>query len=171
MPNPVAASVCLSSNQRQILEQLSRKSTNSYRLVRRCKIILMAADGHTNSAIARQLELNRSQISLWRCRWVEATEKLEDMETDGISDSVLRQSIIMLLSDHPRPGTPAKFSVDQIVSIVALACEVPASSQRPISHWTPTALADEAVKRGIVDQISSRSVGRFLKASRFATPS
>lgn len=171
MPSPFAAKLSLSSNQRQILEHLSGQTTNPYRLVRRCKIILMAADGYTNSAIARQLELNRPQVSSWRHRWVEAMEQLQSMEADGISELALRQSIITLLSDRLRPGAPAKFSVDQMVSIVALACELPASSQRPISHWTPRELADEAVNRGIVEKISTRSVGRFLKASGFATAS
>lgn len=30
---------------------------------------------------------------------------------------------------------------EQIVQIVAVACEQPASSGRPISHWTPRELA------------------------------
>jgi putative transposase len=46
---------------------------------------------------------------------------------------------------------------------VALACEPPPGSDRPVSHWTPRELADEAVKRAIVPAISPRSVGRFLK--------
>lgn len=169
MPNPYAASIELSSKQRQILEQLSRQTTNSYRLVRRCKIVLMAAEGHSNSAIARHLDLHRPQVSTWRSRWLDAMEQFEQLEADGVSDSALRQHILTLLSDRPRPGAPATFSVDQIVSIVALACELPASSERPISHWTPRELADEAVKRGIVKEISPRSVGRFLKASGSAT--
>ena len=61
--------------------------------------------------------------------------------------------------------------MEQITLIVALACELPASSGRPISHWTPRELTQEAVKRGIVEQISPRSVGRFLKRGRLATAS
>jgi len=37
-----------------------------------------------------------------------------------------------------------------------------------VSTWTPRELADEAVKRGIVEQISPRTVERFLKGERFA---
>jgi transposase-like protein len=36
---------------------------------------------------------------------------------------------------------------------------------RPVTHWTPRELADEAVKRKIVSSISPRHVGRFLKKS------
>jgi putative transposase len=51
------------------------------------------------------------------------------------------------------------------MQIIALACERPNESDRPVSSWTPTELADEAVKRGIVEHISARTVGRFLTVS------
>ena len=69
------------------------------------------------------------------------------------------------------PGTPATFTLEQIVQIIAIACEEPTISERPISHWSPTEIADEAIKRGIVEQISVRSVGRFLKGGCPPTPS
>ncbi len=92
-------------------------------------------------------------------------------EAEGSSEAELRQRIEAVLSDEMRSGTGAKFNVEQIVQIVALACELPASSSRPISHWSPGELAQEAVKRGIVEQISPRSVGRFLKRGRPTTAS
>jgi putative transposase len=75
------------------------------------------------------------------------------------------------LSDEQRSARRAKFSLEQIVQIVAVACEQPESSRRPISHWTPKELAAEVVKRGIVQEISPGSVGRFLKRGDIATPS
>jgi len=45
--------------------------------------------------------------------------------------------------------------------MVALACESRQASGYPVSHWTPTELATESIKRGIVEQISPRSVGLF----------
>jgi hypothetical protein len=54
---------------------------------------------------------------------------------------------------------------------MALACEDPKASSLPISHWTPTELAKEAIRRGIVESISPRSVGRFLKGGRSPAPS
>ena len=53
--------------------------------------------------------------------------------------------------------------------IMALACETPALSDRPVSNWTPRELADEAVKRGIVEQISPRTVERFLTVRAIVT--
>ncbi len=58
----------------------------------------------------------------------------------------------------------------RLLQIMALACETPASSDRPVSAWTPHELADEAVKRGIVSTISARTVERFLKGERFTAP-
>jgi hypothetical protein len=67
------------------------------------------------------------------------------------------------LADEPRPGTPATFTPEQICAIMALACEPPEQSDLPLSHWSQSELAREAVRRGIVDSISHGSVGRFLK--------
>lgn len=72
------------------------------------------------------------------------------------------RKIVLVLADEQRRGNPGKFRLEEIVQIVALAsCELPQTSQRPVSHWTPTELAQEAIKRGIVKEISPRSVGRF----------
>ena len=45
---------------------------------------------------------------------------------------------------------------------MAVACELPEQSDRPITHWTTRELADEVIKREIVPSISVRTVGRFL---------
>src|SRR6476620_12210923 len=92
-------------------------------------------------------------------------------EAKGLNDKQLTQLIISVLQDRERPGTPVTFSTEQVVQIVALACENPNKSGRPVSHWTPAELADEAVKRGIVEEISPRSVGRFLKRGDSQTSS
>jgi hypothetical protein len=77
------------------------------------------------------------------------------------------------LSDAPRSGAPATFTPEAICQIIALACEDPATIDVPISHWSQSELARQAVERGIVKSISHGSVGRFLKkrltSSRTAT--
>ena len=90
--------------------------------------------------------------------------------SEAVSDKQLRKMIENILSDAPRPGTPKFFGVEQVVQIVALACEDPKKSLRPVSHWTPTELAQEAKKRGIVEKISPRSVGRFLRMKLLYNP-
>jgi len=88
-----------------------------------------------------------------------------------MDDEGLRRKIILVLMDEQRQGNPGKFSLEEIVQIVALACELPATSELPVTHWTPRELAQIAVKRGIVKEISPRSVGRFLKSSDVKTTS
>jgi hypothetical protein len=46
--------------------------------------------------------------------------------------------------------------------VIALACELPASSGVPLSRWSASELAQEAIKRGIVEQISGLTVWRWL---------
>jgi hypothetical protein len=46
---------------------------------------------------------------------------------------------------------------------VALACEAPGQSDRPISQWTGREIADEIKQRNIVAQISPRHASRLLK--------
>jgi hypothetical protein len=46
---------------------------------------------------------------------------------------------------------------------MALACEAPGESGRPISQWSTTELAAEIVRRGLVDTISPRHAARLLK--------
>ena len=67
------------------------------------------------------------------------------------------------LKDAARRGAPARIAPEQICAIVALACERPEDVGVPLSHWSASDLAREAVRRGIIDTISPRSVGRFFK--------
>jgi transposase len=79
-------------------------------------------------------------------------------------------SIEERLADLPRPGAPARITAEQVCQIIAMACEHPGESGRPISQWTQREIADEIMKRGIVDRISPRHAGRFLKGGRPSAP-
>jgi hypothetical protein len=87
---------------------------------------------------------------------------LDAAEQREASAKDLEKLIIGILTDEDRCGAPPKFTPEQIARIIALACESPADSGIPVSHWTPPELAREAVKRGIVESISARQVDRFL---------
>lgn len=143
-----------------------RRATSSQRLVRRAQIILAAADGLNNEQIARELGLKRNTVRTWRDRWLAAGPRLAVAEAEGVEDSGLTRCILLEFEDDPRAGAPATFSAEQICQIIAVACEPPATSGRPVTHWTPAELADEAIKRGIVPNISTRTVGRFLGSGR-----
>lgn len=154
--------VQLTGKQKALLEQIVRRQTNPQHLVRRARIILTIARGTNNSRAGARLELDRETIRIWRERWSEAAPYLLAAETADMSDKELLACLEIVLADAARPGAPATFTPEQIVQIVALACEDPQESGRSITHWTRRELADEAIKRGIVEDISPRSVGRFL---------
>ena len=167
----VSPTVTLTARQRACVEQIARRQTNPQRLVRRAKLLWTMDAGANHSQIARQMHLTRGTVCLWRQRWLALSPKLAQGEAEGLSDKALLRMIEEGLTDQPRPGAPATFTAEQIVQIVAVACEPPEESARPISHWTPREVAEEVRKRGIVETISTRSVGRFLKSGRFETPS
>lgn len=164
------ATLPLSPTLRALLQRLCQRHTASQRLVRRAQLLLALADTPSVACVARQLHLTRTTVRLWRDRWRQAVPNLEQAEQDGTAESQLLAWLEVCLDDAARPGAPATFTPEQIVRIVALACEPPAQSGRPISHWTARELADEAQQRQIVPRISPRSVGLFLKGGRPPTP-
>ncbi len=170
MPHPSAIPLKVSSVQQEVLQHLVRCSTSPQRLVRRGKIMLAAAAGASNTKITQDLHVDHETVRLWRARWGTAQSRLEAIEATG-KPKLLKQAIEVLLADEQRPGAPATFTLEHFMQIMALACEKPEAADRPVSAWTPRELADEAVKRGIVTQISPRTVERFLKAEHPAAPS
>jgi putative transposase len=162
MPIPQAKVIQLSEREQRMLEAIQRQSSVPQWLVKRSAVILKAASGATTSSIAAASGQRRDTVQRWRDRWYASQAEREQAE----NDKALRQVIEQTLADGPRQGAPATFSAEQIVQIVALACEVPEASGYPVSHWTPREVRQEAIKRGIVDQISERQVGRFLERGR-----
>ncbi len=163
---PVSPQVTLTARQRACLEQIARRQTSPQRLVRRAKILLAMEAGANHCQIARQMHLNRGTVRAWCQRWLAFSPKLEQAEMAGLSDKALTTTIEEVLTDKLRLGAPATFTAEQIVQIVAVACEPPEESGRPLSHWTPREVAEEVRTRGMVNAISTRSVGRFLQSGR-----
>lgn len=159
-----AEEVKLTDKERAELERIVRQHKSPQRLVRRAKIILKAGEGRSNREIARQMETDRWTVNWWRKRWLKNEKKLESVQTEGVDEKALKGVIREALSDDPRTGAPSRFTAEQIVQMVAVACEKPEESGRPVSNWTPRELKEEVIKRGIVETISVRSVGRFLKS-------
>lgn len=132
-------------------------------MVERSRIILMSAQGVSNIDQARRLDVDRQRTRRWRTRWVVNEERLAEAERAGASDKDLAKLMASLLADNERPGVPPKFTAEQLTQLIGLACEAPEQSGRPVTHWTPPELADEMIKRGIVESISPRHVDRILK--------
>lgn len=159
-----AAKIPLSEKQLAILQQITHERTAPVRLVQRCRIILLGFEGRLNEDIAADVHLHRRQVGLWRRRWQQSFEALIAIEC-GESTAALRDAIEDILSDAPRPGSPGTFTAEQVTQIIAIACEPPANSGRPITHWTGWEIADEAAKRGIVESISVSQVNRYLRSA------
>ena len=163
MPLPEAKTIEVSPQERAVLEHMVRQANNPQWLVTRAKIILGAATGQSNRRMAAEMHLTRNTVRLWRERWQTTREQRAAVAAEEKPERSLREIIEATLRDAYRSGTPVKFSAEQVVQIVAISCEAPSVSGIPISHWTPKEVATEAIRRGIVDQISERQVGRFLK--------
>lgn len=156
-----AAKIQISEKQQLILEEFSRSRTVAQCVVQRSTIILRGFQKRLNEEIAVEVKLNRQQVGVWRQRWRDTWESLCVWECN--QPQRLREAILDVLSDAPRPGAPPTFHADQVARIVALACESPKLSGRPINHWTLTELRDEVLARKIVETISRAQVGRFLQ--------
>jgi len=159
-PAPV---VNLSARQRRILERMAGSRTLAQRLVERARMIISAHDGLSGTAIAAHMGVDGQRPRRWRRRWAAAAPAINEAESAGASDRDLRTRIAEALSDAPRPATPPKFSAEAVAQLISLACEPPADSGLPITHWTPAELAEEAHNRGIVEEISPRHLDRLLK--------
>ena len=155
----MSALVCpvpvLSEAEAEELERIVRKRTSPQRLVERARIILLCAQGQGIAAIARRLGVVENTVNIWRQRWAERCAG----------------PAAQRLSDAARPGGPARIRPEQICRILALACEEPQAHGLPLTHWTQQALASEAMRQGMVEVVSQRSVGRFLKSRGLAAAS
>jgi transposase len=157
-----AAKVFITERQQEVLLDLVNSRTTPLRLVQRATIVIRAFAGVDNGDIAQEIGLGPDAVGLWRRRWAQVWPRLTVFEClENRAD--LRRAIAAVLDDKPRSGNPGKFTPEQITRILALACEPPEKSGRPITHWTNAELADEAIKQRIVPSISAAQVGRYLR--------
>jgi len=140
--------ITLSDTDQQALEKLVNRPSTPQQIAQRARIVLKAALGQNNAEIARSLDISIKMARHWRHYWVETTEQ--------------SKTVMERLRDRQRPGSPLKFTLEQQVECMAMACRDPMEYGRPISHWSTHELADELIKLGIVEQISPRQVGRWL---------
>jgi len=147
-----ARPITLTVEERQGLETVVRRHKSGQQVVIRARIVLAAGDGRSIRGTAEEVGLSRESVRLWRDRWT----ALHDIPLADLD-------VAERLADAPRPGAPPRISAAQVCQVVALACEAPATSGRPISQWTNQELAAEITKRGIVDTISPQHAARLVK--------
>jgi transposase len=136
--------IILSTAEHQELTLRAHAARAAHRDVIRARIVLAAADGRTNAAIAADLGLHVDTVRKWRRRFY--GERLTG------------------LKDRPRPGRSPGFTAVQVAEVKALACELPAASNTPLARWSCPDLAVEASRRGVVGSVSPSTVRRWLAA-------
>ena len=114
----VAPTIVLSDGERGELTRLVRSKLTSVRLVQRARIVLLAAKGQQNKAIAEQLGLGRVQVARWRERY--AQHRLAGIERD-----------------RPRGAPPPKVDVARLVELTTQT--QPAAA----THWSTRTMAAE----------------------------
>lgn len=151
----------LSDGIKAVLSSFSKSRSLPASLVKRSRIILLASEGMSNQTIASQVGLHYNHVATWRSRFLVALPSLHRIEADA--PEKLEEEIRLLLSDKKRSGAPPVFTQEQIMAIIALACQNPCDLGYEVSQWSLPLLTAEIKKQGIVDQISEKTVSRFLK--------
>lgn len=155
-----AAKVTITERQQAMLLEFSKSRSEPLQIRQRATIVLRAFQGIPNAKIAAEVGLDRHQVGLWRRRWRDSWADLTRCEC--AEPRRLRETLREMFRAAPRPGAKGKFTAEQVTAILAVACEPPEKSGRPITHWTRHELRDEVVKRGIVPSISVAQIGRYL---------
>lgn len=136
--------VTLTVPDRAVLEARVRAGTTPARDVLRARIVLAAAGGAANTAIAADLRVGPDTVSKWRGRF--AALGLEG------------------LSDARRTGRPPRFTPVQVAQVKALACTLPADHGLPLARWSAGELARHVVAEGTFESVSPSTIGRWLRA-------
>jgi transposase len=133
--------IALSGQEQTVLAARARSARGPYRDRVRAAIVLAAAAGQANAAIAAELGICTDTVRKWRRQF--AGGRLAG------------------LNDAPRSGRPPAFTATDRAEAVALACALPAESGVPLSRWSGPDLARElAARRGIA--ASASTVRRWL---------
>jgi len=126
--------ITLSVDERAYLDRLVRRRKVGRGDAQRAEIVLLAADGLNNCAIAAQIGVTRQTVRTWR-------ERFAKHRLDG-------------LCDEPRCGAPRKIGDDQVEAIVVKTLE-----EKPTgaTHWSTRDMAKAS-------GVSASSVQRIWRA-------
>ncbi len=159
-----AAVVELPEEIKEIMTKFAKSRTLQARQVQHAKIILLAAEGLDNMKISKQVGLGQDCVSKWRSNFIKKLPHFQEVtEKDPLH---LKDELSTFLNDRPRSGKPSRYTDEQIVKILEIACRSPEEFGYEVSHWSLNLLAKAVVKEGIVDSISAKRVSDFLKYGR-----
>jgi len=124
----------LNPDERQQLQSVAGSRTLPHSLVQRAQMVVLAADGLSNTAIARRLHLSLPTVGIWRQRYLQA----------GLQG----------LHDELRPGRPRSISDENVAQLIRRTLRAKPSGA---THWTVRSLADET-------QFSKSTIHRLWRA-------
>src|SRR2546422_1381708 len=130
-----AEALDLDAEQRRALESILRSRTAEQRVVMRTRIVLSAAEGRANQAIAQELKVSRPTVLQWRARFAQG-------------------GVEALLHDAPRPGRPRVIDARKVDAVVEATLH---SKPAAATHWSVRTMAE-------VQDISPATVQRIWKA-------
>src|SRR6266581_3917020 len=130
-----AEALDLDAEQRRALESVLRSRTAEQRVVMRTRIVLSAAEGRANQAIAQELKVSRPTVLQWRARFAQG-------------------GVEALLRDAPRPGRPRVIDARKVEAVVEATLH---SNPAAATHWSVRTMAE-------VQDISPATVQRIWKA-------
>ena len=142
---PKTHAVVLTDEQRHDLDRLVNTGRESARKITRARVLLKAADGETDGAIAVALGVS-----------VRTAERVRRRFAEGLDAAVERR---------PQPTRPAKRVLDGAAGakLTMLACSTPPDGH---DHWTLDLLADRMVRLNYCPAVSRDTVARHLKKVR-----
>ena len=132
------AELILTEEERDQLQQWSKRPKTSQALAQRCRIVLQCAGGKTNQQVAKELRLKPQTIGKWRRRFV-------GRRLDG-------------LLDEPRPGTAKRLSDRDVERVLTMTLE---TAPRNATHWSTRSMAKAS-------GLSRSSINRIWRAFALA---
>ena len=145
-------------------KRLLGKTTLQIREKNRIDILLHSLDPDESiTSIAEDLKTTRKTVRHWITRFVNYSVYLELPCVKSLKTGPFTRLLLFIIEDAPRSGRPVEFSPEVILQVFFIACEDPINSGRPISQWSAREIADELIKRKLVNSISERQIKRFLQ--------
>jgi putative transposase len=128
------APLTISPDEREELVSITRSRSMPQALATRARIVLLAADGRSNTDIAEKLGLSKPTVGIWRKRYL--SQRLQG------------------LYDEPRPGGPRSIRDDEVAALIRKTLK---TKPRDGTHWTCRSIAAET-------KLSKSTVQRVWKA-------
>ena len=133
MGRPLAP-LTLSESERDELRSITRSRSMPQSLATRARIVLLSAEGESNTDIAERLELSKPTVGIWRKRYV--------------------MQRIAGLYDEPRPGGPRSIRDEQVAALLRKTLK---TKPKDGTHWSCRSIAAET-------KLSKSTVQRVWKA-------